>query len=183
MYMNHQTYCSFPFESMAVKRWSNGKPFRITPCCNMLIKGNEDPMNVKSLVDKDNDLLTIFNGKEFSKLRSDLLNGIRHSACEYCWKLEDKIGDSPRTVEISKIEEPITQPKLKKFDTMLDENCNLRCRMCTPACSNSLRKDVTLIKQSNLNFSKRLRFSKYQTTKHLHTNSLSQTKILINNTK
>ena len=150
--MIHETYCTYPFDALAVKSWRDGLASRVTPCCNMKNgrEDDKDPMNVQPLVKQGKSLEQIFHSKQFNKLRSDLLNGIKNDACEYCWRLESKTGHSPRTVEIEMLDEPIIKPKLARFDTMLDENCNLRCRMCTPACSNSLRKDVTLIKQSNL---------------------------------
>lgn len=150
--MIHETYCTYPFDALAVKSWRDGLASRVTPCCNMKNGRDDDndPMNVQPLVKQGKSLEQIFYSKQFNKLRSDLLNGIKNDACEYCWRLERKTGHSPRTVEIAILDEPIIEPKLARFDTMLDENCNLRCRMCTPACSNSLRKDVTLIKKSNL---------------------------------
>ena len=150
--MIHETYCSYPFDSLAVKKWQDGLAKKVTPCCNMKNgrADDKDPMRVKNLIGNGATLLDVFHSKQFDELRDNLLNGVKHNACEYCWRLESKTGKSPRTVEISKLKQAITTPKLNKFDTMLDENCNLRCRMCTPACSNSLRKDVTLIKQSNL---------------------------------
>jgi len=150
--MIHETYCTYPFDALAVKRWQQGLANRVTPCCNMKNGRDDDndPMNVQQLVQQGKSLEQIFHSKQFNKLRSDLLNGIKNDACEYCWRLESRTGHSPRTVEIEMLEEPVIEPKLERFDTMLDENCNLRCRMCTPACSNSLRKDITLINKQGL---------------------------------
>ena len=41
-------------------------------------------------------------------------------------------------------------PQLQKLDTMIDENCNLRCRMCAPSVSNSLRKDYNQVLELDL---------------------------------
>ena len=149
--MKHETYCSYPSESLAVKKWSEGLPNRVTPCCNMKNgrSDDKDPMHVKHLVDRGASLLEIFHSDEFDKLREDLATGVKNPACEYCWRLESRTGQSPRTVEIDQYPD-ILPTGLKRFDTMLDESCNLRCRMCTPACSNSLRKDVTLIRAAGL---------------------------------
>ena len=115
--MIHETYCSYPFDSLAVKRWRKGLADRITPCCNMKNgrADDADPMYVKDLIDNGSSLLDIFHSEQFSKLRSDLLNGVKNAACDYCWRLESKTGSSPRTVEILKLEEPIRKPKLKKL--------------------------------------------------------------------
>jgi MoaA/NifB/PqqE/SkfB family radical SAM enzyme len=149
--MKHPTYCSFPFESIAPKSWQQGKPHRVTPCCNM--KGEtDDPMGVKELIDAGASLQDIFSSKQFDALRKDLLSGIRNSACDYCWKMEAKTGASPRltAIEPLKISQVQATPKLKKIDTMVDESCNLRCRMCAPSVSNSLRQDYNRIVELEL---------------------------------
>jgi len=151
--MKHPTYCSFPFNSIAPKSWRNGTPHRVTPCCNM--KGStEDPMGVNHLIENGASLQDIFLSKEFDNLRRDLLSGIKNPACDYCWKLEEKTGHSPRITAIENLKmNPIKlplSPVLKKIDTMVDENCNLRCRMCAPGVSNSLRQDYNRIVELNL---------------------------------
>ena len=147
--MKHPTYCSFPFNSIAPKSWYKGRPERITPCCNMKTTGS-DPMGVQPLIDSGAGLQEIFESPQFEKLRADSLAGIRNPACEYCWRLEDKGVDSPRITAIEVINEPVTQPVIQKIDTMLDENCNLRCRMCAPSVSNSLRQDYNQILELDL---------------------------------
>jgi sulfatase maturation enzyme AslB (radical SAM superfamily) len=108
------------------------------------MKGDtDDPMGVQELIDAGASLHDIFKSKQFTALRKDLLSGIRNPACDYCWKLEAQTGVSPRTTAIENLTISKVQatPKLKKLDTMIDENCNLRCRMCAPNVSNSLRQD------------------------------------------
>ena len=97
--MQHPSYCSFPFESIAPKSWLHGKPNRITPCCNMKTD-SDDPMGVQQLVEQGARLLDIFMGIQFDSLRKDLLSGIRNPACDYCWKLEDRTDASPRLTAI-----------------------------------------------------------------------------------
>ena len=149
--MQHPSYCSFPFESIAPKSWLDGKPHRVTPCCNMK-NDDDDPMGVQPLIDQGASLHDIFKSVQFNELRKDLLSGIQNPACEYCWRMEERTGQSPRTTAI----EPLamsrvqTTPKLKKIDTMIDESCNLRCRMCTPSVSNSLRQDYNRVLELDL---------------------------------
>lgn len=149
--MKHPTYCSFPFTSIATKSWIDGKPHRVTPCCNMKTD-SDDPMNAKSLVDQNKSLLEIFDSNQFKQLRSDLLSGIKNPACDYCWNMEAKTGSSPRltAIEHLKIDQVQATSNLRKIDTMVDENCNLRCRMCAPSVSNSLRQDYNRIVELDL---------------------------------
>lgn len=146
--MKHRTYCTFPFDSIAPKSWYKGKPHRITPCCNMKTN-DDDPMGVSELISEGKSLKDIFLSEQFDNLRSDILNGIKNEACNYCWNLEDKTGHSPRITAIEAIEKPI-DTKLTRIDSMLDENCNLRCRMCSPSVSNSLRQDYNKILELGL---------------------------------
>ena len=149
--MKHPSYCSFPFESIAPKSWLDGKPHRITPCCNMKTDV-EDPMGVQPLVDQGAGLHEIFMSEKFTELRRDLLSGIRNPACDYCWTMERRTGTSPRITAIDHLTASKVQatPKLKKLDTMIDESCNLRCRMCGPSVSNSLRLDYNRIVELDL---------------------------------
>jgi len=147
--MKHKTYCTFPFDSIAPKSWKNGRPHRVTPCCNMK-NDTDDPMNVKPLIDKGASLTEIFNSDQFTKLRNDLLTGVKNPACEYCWRLEESTGSSPRLTSIEDLTEVKLLPQLSKLDTMVDESCNLRCRMCAPSVSNSLRQDYNRIVELDL---------------------------------
>jgi len=150
--MEHPTYCSFPFESIAPKSWIGGKPHRVTPCCNMKSSITEDPMSVKPLTESGASLTDIFNSPQFEQLRQDLLDGIKNPACEYCWRLESRTGLSPRITAIQDMPDSVMSdvPQLQKLDTMIDENCNLRCRMCAPSTSNSLRQDYNQIVELDL---------------------------------
>ena len=150
--MKHPTYCNFPFESIAPKSWVNGRPHRVTPCCNMKSDSSDDPMGVKPLTDAGASLTDIFNSPQFDRLRSDLLAGVQHPACEYCWRLESRTGHSPRITAIQDMPDSVMSdvPQLQKLDTMIDENCNLRCRMCAPSVSNSLRKDYNQVLELDL---------------------------------
>lgn len=149
--MKYPTYCSFPFESIAPKSWLNGRPHRVTPCCNMKTD-TDDPMGVQPLIDAGASLEEIFMSKQFTELRRDLLSGVQNPACEYCWRLERRTGHSPRLNAVDHLTASQVQatPKLKKIDTMIDENCNLRCRMCAPSVSNSLRQDYNRILELDL---------------------------------
>ncbi len=79
IYMKYPTYCSFPFESIAPKSWLNGRPHRVTPCCNMKTD-TDDPMGVQPLIDAGASLEEIFMSKQFTELRRDLLSGVQNPA-------------------------------------------------------------------------------------------------------
>ena len=82
--------CPFPFESLALKGWTDGKIRRVYPCCNMKY---DDPITELS---DDISLNEIFFSDTFKNLRADLKNGVKNTLCNYCWQLEDKTVHSPR---------------------------------------------------------------------------------------
>lgn len=141
--------CPFPFESLALKSWADGKIRRVYPCCNM--KHDEPITELSDNISLDE----IFFSNAFKSLRADLKNGVKNTLCNYCWELEDKTGHSPRLTALKNTESDYSTQQdetleIKKLDLLTDENCNLRCRMCTPSSSNSLRIDVTAIVDKKL---------------------------------
>ena len=144
--MKDSTFCPFPFESLALKSWLNGQIHKVYPCCNMK---HDQPITE---LNNDTDLQKVFNGQTFQNLRKDLINGKKNSLCNYCWNLEEQTGQSPRTIACESNNTTYKKTKklkIKKLDILTDESCNLRCRMCTPSSSNSLRIDVNNLISTN----------------------------------
>ena len=137
------TFCWHPFKQLAIKEWNSGSIGNATPCCNMIRPESPDPMGVKTkLRTVKPTAKEIFHGEEMAGLRSAMLAGERHSACDVCWRMEDRGAGSYRLSEI-KEDSPqlITDPQLQVIDFSFGENCNLRCRICMPGLSNKLRLD------------------------------------------
>jgi sulfatase maturation enzyme AslB (radical SAM superfamily) len=147
------TFCIKPFTAIALKDFNNNKLKVAWPCCMM---GN------KTSVSTDNDKLKIpdyatltpeeiFNHPRMDELRKNMLTGVKDSACQVCWEQEDKGMNSFRLLirdELS--DEKFDNPELVEFDYTASSACNLRCRMCGPAQSNSLYIDSVFFKKNNL---------------------------------
>jgi len=150
------TFCLHPFRQLALKEWTDTGIANATPCCNMIRPETPDPMGLTTklrtvkLTAKE-----IFHGEEMSKLRSSMLKGERHSACDVCWRMEDRGGDSYRLTSDSIKNEEITKPLIEKpqlqvIDFSFGENCNLRCRICQPGLSNKLRIDYRYFLENDI---------------------------------
>ncbi len=147
------TFCWYPFTQLALKEWNSQGIANATPCCNMIRPETPDPMGlVTKLETTTSTAKEIFHGEEMSELRATMLAGERHSACDVCWRMEDRGASSYR---LSGIEDNspqlLTDPVLQVIDFSFGENCNLRCRICMPGLSNKLRLDYRYFLENNFN--------------------------------
>jgi organic radical activating enzyme len=143
------TFCWLPFNRLALKEWDHGKVTNPLPCCVSQNTQN-DPMNWKSWKHEienqpGNKFQNIFNHKAFKKLRHDALNNIKNPACKTCWQKEAEVGTSDRLTHAN--DHDSIETKLTSFDIQLDDECNLRCRMCAPWLSNKLTIDLKMFKE------------------------------------
>lgn len=138
------TLCVHPFNQLACKSWEVGVgPTNITPCCNMLRPDSQDPMKNNSETRRLAGNFTaeeIFHSPAFNNLRAQMLAGEKPEACNVCWNREALTGSSSRLGSLEK-DEVLSEPVLTQLDISIGENCNLRCRMCSPGGSNKLRID------------------------------------------
>lgn len=123
------------------------------PCCNSIRPETPDPLGIKQELKDCNETIMpmdIFHGPQMESIRQAMREGRKHSACETCWKMEQRgNGDSYRLHSSpsgvgnnhENSQHLIDNPQLKSIDFSFGENCNLRCRMCAPGLSNKLRLD------------------------------------------
>lgn len=151
----NNTFCAHPFTSIALKNFKNNQLDVAWPCCMMGNKtaasNDDDKLKIpdyKNLTPEE-----IFYHPRMDELRKNMLNGIRDSACQVCWEQEDKGMTSFRQIVTNYIsDEDCANPKLTEFDYTASSACNLRCRMCSPARSNSLQIDSVFFKKNNLEY-------------------------------
>ena len=140
--VNKNTFCVAPWYSLNVGKASK----KITPCCK-----------VKNIAKYDyNQLEEYWISPELSKLRKDLLNGIKNENCISCWRDEEAGGESLRLIENRHLKlspddapmmEQINNPKvsnIKTFELVLGNLCNLKCVMCSPNDSSQLLAEANL---------------------------------------
>ena len=139
MTIKKETFCLAPWYGMFVD--SNGK---LAPCC--IFKNKTHHYNQ---IDK------YFKSDHISKVREDLLNGVKNHNCDRCWKDEENNGDSMRLIfnrtmalhgDVNILKQ-VKDPKIsniKSFELTLGNLCNLKCVMCTPSLSSQLLAEVDL---------------------------------------
>ena len=142
MAIKKETFCVAPWFSLFLD--SKG---RLAPCCKF-----KDPQ------ERYNKVSEYFYSDKISKLRKDLMEGIKNPGCEACWRDEENSGDSLRLMSNRNIpfhskiniHEQIKNPKLsnvKSFELTLGNLCNLKCVMCHPRCSSQLLAEVNVNEQ------------------------------------
>jgi hypothetical protein len=146
------TFCWHPFRQLALKEWTDTGISNATPCCNMIRPESPDPLGIKLKLETIKPTAKeIFHGEEMAELRSAMLSGERHSACDVCWRMEDRGANSYRLSEIKEHSpQLITDPQLQVIDFSFGENCNLRCRICMPGLSNKLRLDYRYFLENDI---------------------------------
>lgn len=148
------TFCNFPFSQIALKEWNKDTGIvTASPCCNSIRPSNDfDPLNLRNKITGNID--DIFYSQEMNDLRESMLKGEKHPACDVCWDREDNENpDSFRLRSDVSFEVDVNNPTIQKVDVTFGEECNLRCRMCTPKLSNSLRKDYKFFHKNNFDVS------------------------------
>lgn len=84
----------------------------------------------------------ILNSKTYKKLRETFSSGKFPAMCSGCEESEKKTGHSPRLGMIGKENGSTSDSiKLKYLLISLDNNCNLKCRSCSPRYSSNINKD------------------------------------------
>lgn len=159
--MNKNTFCIYPFTALALKHFNNkGALESFWPCCMMgdPVDGKWEPNRLG--IEGVNDMTPeeMFNHPRMKLLRENLLNGVKDSACEVCWKNEERGLQSFRQISIADettvtpevIKEAIANPRVEEIDISITNLCNLRCRMCAPSLSNSLMMDDDYFKKNNM---------------------------------
>lgn len=139
------SFCWFPFQQLALKQWNWTKGITgAAPCCNTIRPGHSDVLGISNKLNEDITAEDIFHGPEMSEIREWMLKGKKHPACSVCWEQERRSfhpKNSYRLHSRPADNVDINNPKLQGIDFGFGENCNLRCRMCSPYSSNKLVLD------------------------------------------
>ena len=145
-------------ESFCVLPWVNitvDPDGAIKPCCisHDYIK-KEDGTKFNLGYDSVDD---IYNSKEYVELRQKMLDNEYIPGCDVCYHNEKTGRQSRRLINNEQYKETIptsseSNLKIKFFDLRFGNLCNLKCRMCSPANSNQIAKEITEI--NNKEYSK-----------------------------
>ena len=138
-------------ESFCVLPWVNitvDPDGAIKPCCisHDYIK-KEDGTKFNLGYDSIDD---IYNSKEYVELRQKMLDNEYISGCDVCYHNEKTGRQSRRLINNEQYKDVVpttteSNLKIKFFDLRFGNLCNLKCRMCSPANSNQIAKEITEI--------------------------------------
>jgi sulfatase maturation enzyme AslB (radical SAM superfamily) len=143
--------CSLPWMHLFISELGD-----IYPCCIVPESHtpNIDATGKKIRPDQVDNISEIFNTPYMAEIRSQMLRGERPKACTRCYKMEDTGQSSHRVASNELFPEVFNElllnptaadghiePQLLSIDMRLGNDCNLKCRMCSPFSSQSLIKE------------------------------------------
>ena len=136
-----KSYCVLPFNHMNLH--PNGN---VGICCVSKMSGNNSGFYKDSKGNMLNlnkqSLNEMWGSHSVKVIRKQMLKGIKPSACEGCYKIEDNGGVSRRLNENSRWKKHwALQPQIEFLDLRMSNLCNLKCLMCYPDSSSALCSD------------------------------------------
>jgi hypothetical protein len=125
----HQHFCAKPFHTAQIQAHKDNNFFS-SPCCNYT--GEIGPVGLHS---------------QFSKLKSDVIGGIKNDNCARCWNTE-KINDFSERIrdllpwDNTHINDFLENGTVSEFNlgVKFSNFCNLACRSCDPFLSSTYAK-------------------------------------------
>ena len=113
----------------------------LTPCC--LFIHREDKKSKLVDIEHAESVLQ----EEFQEYRDQLSNGVWPSGCNQCKFAEDEGRDSKRKQDMwmlhnGTMQTPPEQVSLEYLQLKTGRLCNLRCTICTPACSTAISTEL-----------------------------------------
>ncbi len=136
-----ETFCILPWIHMMMI--PNGNMY---PCCVSPIQFETDDVNNYGNINDEFDVT--INNEKFKQLRLNMLNEVKTSTCELCYKnpagytLRGEMNRTfehvfDETVPLTKEDGSIDNFKMRYVDFRFSNVCNFKCRMCGPAYSSS----------------------------------------------
>lgn len=135
----NQSYCSLAWVGITTD--PDGS---LRPCCVSSDKVTKDDGSLYNLgVDKLED---IYNSNFYKKLRRDMLDGNHIKGCETCYSNEKYGRESRRLINNTTFAEQEftdtnSELKIQYLDIRLGNQCNLKCRMCSPMNSSLVEEE------------------------------------------
>jgi len=135
----NDVYCILPFNHMNFH--PNGN---VSICCvckmdspnSGFYKNNGSMLNLNN-----NPLKQVWENSSVNKIREDMLNGIKPTACSGCYDIEKNGGISRRQNENKRWGRVKEKPNLEFLDLRISNLCNLKCLMCNDDSSSTLTPD------------------------------------------
>jgi MoaA/NifB/PqqE/SkfB family radical SAM enzyme len=136
----NQSYCSLAW--LGVTTDPDGS---LRPCCISTDKVTKDDGSLFNIgVDKLED---IYNSNFYKDLRQKMLQGENIPGCETCYNNEKYGRESRRLINNSvfansEYTDATAEIKIQYLDMRLGNQCNLKCRMCSPMNSSMIEEEL-----------------------------------------
>lgn len=135
----NKTYCSLAWTGI-----TTDPDGTLRPCCvsrDHILKDDGTTYNLG--IDKLND---IYNSNFYKKLRRDMLNDVVIPGCETCYSNEKYGRESRRLINNETFKHEVfndvtSELKIQYLDLRLGNQCNLKCRMCSPVNSSMVEEE------------------------------------------
>lgn len=140
---NKHSWCVNAFHAMSANNDGSTKM-----CCMIKSEYNTMSFFPKKLFIGIKSIQENFNNSAAEKIRKNLLEGTRDSACTLCWQEEDAGRKSKRQRDNERYFHEIQWQDRKpyvglaKFELNLGNNCNIKCRTCHPSISSTWMKEA-----------------------------------------
>ncbi|MAX66982.1 MAG: twitch domain-containing radical SAM protein [Bacteriovoracaceae bacterium] len=154
--VNVKTLCPLPWLHLSAHLDTS---LRI--CCNTDTTGFVKTDDGNNILLKDlSNLNEYFNLNFFKDIRAKMLKALRPKTCQKCYEIEDAGGHSVRqsyldiylddTIFLDSLKKTRSDgtitPKVQSLDFSLSNKCNLKCLMCSPYASYSIKNDWKKLK-------------------------------------
>lgn len=123
--------CALPFSALEIVQSGS-----VRPCCRY----NQSVGSIKT-----HSADQVFRGPAMTLLRQQFRQGMKPHNCSYCWQQESKGSSSLRTLSLDRyldrLEQCFDEVKTRHLTLAQANQCNFRCRMCSPQASSSIAQE------------------------------------------
>jgi len=150
---NRHSWCVNAFHAMS------GNNDGSTKICCMVKETHNELLKRDDLYLGQTSIKENFENEAVIKIRNNLENGVRDTACNLCWQEEDggrkskRIRDNDRYLHEMKWEGKSPFQGLAKFELNLGNTCNIKCRTCHATISSQwIKEEYDLNRSHNMTF-------------------------------
>ena len=143
-----KTFCPYPY--IHLHNFPDG---RVAPCCDYKSDIKKD--SGESFYIQEDSISEIYKSNNLQQLRNKLDSGVQAEECQTCWKKEATGLLSKRQNKLDQVGEDFINkvigntPELpSEMQIILNNSCNLKCRMCGPKYSTLWAKEMKLYSSS-----------------------------------
>ena len=137
-----KTFCPYPYTHL-----HNFPDGRVAPCCDYssdIKKVSGEPFYIQ-----EDSILEIYKSNNLKQLRSKLDSGVQAEECQTCWKKEASGLLSKRLAKLGELKDKSADEIINssselpsEMQIILNNSCNLKCRMCGPKYSTTWVKEI-----------------------------------------